>query len=191
MSLIWKDMQASNKWRKGQQGLWAPSEGGCVILWESGLLDSQHTKSSASDLQCNVDQIPLIPASVSPSVKWETVEHYSYGYRFWSQTGFVQTLVSTFIYRISLAQLLTCVWLFATPWTAAHQASLPVHHKLPEFTQTHVLCVSDAIQPSHPLLSPSPPTFHLSQHQSFQMSQFFTSGGQSIRVSASALVLQD
>ena len=42
---------------------------------------------------------------------------------------------------------------------------LPVHHQLTEFTQTHVLWVSDAIQPSHPLLSPSPPTFNLSQHQ--------------------------
>ena len=42
---------------------------------------------------------------------------------------------------------------------------LPVHHQLPEFTQTHVHCVSDAIQPSHPLSSPSPPTFNLSQNQ--------------------------
>ena len=42
---------------------------------------------------------------------------------------------------------------------------LPVHHQLPEFTQTHVHWASDAIQPSHPLLSPSPPTFNLSQHQ--------------------------
>ena len=42
---------------------------------------------------------------------------------------------------------------------------LPVHHQLPEFTQTHVHWVSDAIQPSHPLLSPSPPAFNLSQHQ--------------------------
>ena len=42
---------------------------------------------------------------------------------------------------------------------------LPVHHQLPEFTQTHVHRVSDAIQPSHPLLSLSPPTFNLSQHQ--------------------------
>ena len=48
-----------------------------MILWGSGLLDSQHGKSSASDLQCNVDQITLIPSSVSLSVKWETVEHYS------------------------------------------------------------------------------------------------------------------
>ena len=39
---------------------------------------------------------------------------------------------------------------------------LPVYHQLPEFTQTHVHWVSDAIQPSYPLLSPSPPTFNLS-----------------------------
>ena len=42
---------------------------------------------------------------------------------------------------------------------------LPVHHQLPEFTQTHVHRVGDAIQPSHPLLSPSPPALNLSQHQ--------------------------
>ena len=42
---------------------------------------------------------------------------------------------------------------------------LPVHHHLPESTQTHVHCVSDAIQPSHHLLSPSPPSLNLSQHQ--------------------------
>ena len=41
----------------------------------------------------------------------------------------------------------------------------PVHHQLLEFTQTHVYRVRDAIQPSHPLLSPSPPALNLSQHQ--------------------------
>ena len=41
----------------------------------------------------------------------------------------------------------------------------PVHHQLLELTQTHVHQVSDAIQPSHPLSSPSPPTFNISQHQ--------------------------
>ena len=80
-------------------------------------------------------------------------------------------------------QSLSHVQLFATPWTIAHQASLsftisqirsdeiscsvvypmnrsmpglPVHHQLPEYTETHVHRVSDAIQPSHPLSSPSP-----------------------------------
>ena len=43
---------------------------------------------------------------------------------------------------------------------------LPVHHQLPEFTQTHVYQVGDAIQPSHPLSSPSPPAPNPSQHQS-------------------------
>ena len=43
---------------------------------------------------------------------------------------------------------------------------LPVHHQLPEFTQTHVHRVGDAIQPSHPLLSPFPPAPNPSQHQS-------------------------
>ena len=43
---------------------------------------------------------------------------------------------------------------------------LPIHHQLPEFTQTHVHRVSDAIQPSHPLSSPSPPAPNPSQHQS-------------------------
>ena len=42
--------------------------------------------------------------------------------------------------------------------------SLPVHHQLPEFTQTHVHWVSDAIQPPHTLWSPSPPIFNLSQN---------------------------
>ena len=43
--------------------------------------------------------------------------------------------------------------------------SLPVHHQLPEFTQTRVPRVRDAIQPSHPLSSRFPPAFSLSQHQ--------------------------
>ena len=42
----------------------------------------------------------------------------------------------------------------------------PVHHQLPGYTQTHVHCIGDAIQPSRPLLSPAPPTFNLSLYQS-------------------------
>ena len=74
-------------------------------------------------------------------------------------------------------------------------SGLPVHHQLLEFTQTQVRWVGDAIQPCHSLSSPSPPIPFFSHLQSFpasksfQMSQFFTSGGQSIGVSASASVL--
>ena len=67
------------------------------------------------------------------------------------------------VYTFSSVQLLSHVWLFdlmdcSTP-------GFPVHHHLPELSQSHVHQVGDAIQPSHPLLSPSPPNFNLSWHQ--------------------------
>ena len=65
----------------------------------------------------------------------------------------------------------------------------PVLHQLLELAQTHVHWVSDAIQQSHPLSSPSPSAFNLSQQWSFPMSQFFAPGSQSIGVLASASVL--
>ena len=65
----------------------------------------------------------------------------------------------------------------------------PVLHYLPEITPTHVHWVSDAIQPSHSLSSPSPPTLNLSQHQGHcQWVIFFSANGQRIRASASAPV---
>ena len=60
-------------------------------------------------------------------------------------------------------QSLSHVWLCDS--VDCSTPGLPVHHQLAEFTQTHVHWVGDAIQPSHPLLSPSLPTFNLSQHQ--------------------------
>ena len=128
-----------------------------------------------------------------------------------SQTLHLSRLcLNIFSVQFSSVHLLSPVWLFGTPWTAARQASLsitnslslpkfmsiesvqlssvsvssvihscptlgnpmsrstpglPIHHQLPEFTQIHVHWVSDAIQSSHPLSSPSPPALNLSQHQ--------------------------
>ena len=59
----------------------------------------------------------------------------------------------------------------------------PVHHQLPELAQTHVHRVSDAIQPSHPLSSPSPPAFNLSQHRG--LFQWVSSSHQVAKVLAS------
>ena len=65
---------------------------------------------------------------------------------------------------VFVVQSLSCVWLFVTPWTAAHQASL-------SFTISQSLLklksylVDDSIEPSYPLSSPSPPALNLSQHQ--------------------------
>jgi len=65
---------------------------------------------------------------------------------------------------------------------------LPVHHQLPEFTQTHVHWVGDAIQPFYPLSSPSPPAFNLSQHQGlFQRVSSSHQVAKVIGVSASVL----
>ena len=74
-------------------------------------------------------------------------------------------------YPFCSVQSLSRVRLFATPWIAARQAS--VHHQLPEFTQTQVHRVGDAIQPSHPLSSPSPPAHNPSQHQSLSNESTF------------------
>ena len=85
-------------------------------------------------------------------------------------------------------QLFSRVWL-CNPMDCS-MPGFPVHHQLLEFTQTYVHWVIDAIQPSYPLSSPSPPIFNLSQHQGLiGMSHLFASGGQLIRASASASVL--
>ena len=80
---------------------------------------------------------------------------------------------------------------FPTLWDPIDYSTpgLPVHHQLPEFTQIHVHWISDAIQPSHPLLSLSPPTFNLSQHHG--LFQWVCSSHQvaKIVVSASASAL--
>ena len=63
---------------------------------------------------------------------------------------------------------------------------LPVHHQLPEFTETHVHRASDAIQPSHPLLSSSPPAPNPSQHQSLfqwvKYTQYYVSTSSSTKM---------
>ena len=68
-------------------------------------------------------------------------------------------------HMLSSVQSLSCVRLFCDPMNHS-MPGLPVYHQLPEFTQTHVHRVRDAIQPAHPLSSLSPPAPNPSQHQS-------------------------
>ena len=91
-------------------------------------------------------------------------------------------------YIISSVQLLSRVWLFVTPWIAAHQASLSITNSqsLPKLMSI----VSNAIQLSHPLLSPSPPAPQSLPASGFFLgSQLFALGGQSTGLSASASIL--
>ena len=100
-----------------------------------------------------------------------------------------QNMLFVCIFRIILSSSVAQSYLtFCDPMNCS-MPGLPVHHQLPELTQTHVHLVGDAIQLSHCLSSPSPSAFTFSASGSFQMSQFSTSGGQSIEVSASASVL--
>ena len=69
--------------------------------------------------------------------------------------------MNLFIYlwfQFSSIQLLSCVWLFCDPMDCSIPG-FPIHHQLPEFTLTHIHWVGGAIQPSHPLSSPSPSVF--------------------------------
>ena len=72
-----------------------------------------------------------------------------------------EAICSKHMIWFSSVQSLSCGWLFVTPMNRS-MPGLPVHHQLQESTQTHVHWVSDATQPSHPLSSPSPPSFNLS-----------------------------
>ena len=85
-----------------------------------------------------------------------------------------------------VVQSLSRVWLYVTPWTAAHQTSLSF--TISRIAQTHVHCVDDAIQSSRPLSPPSPALNLSPSITVFSMSHFFTSGGQSFGASASASV---
>ena len=99
-------------------------------------------------------------------------------------------ILSPCLFNLYTELLFSCVRL-CDP-RACSTPDLPVHHQLLEFTQTHVHQVSDAIQPSHPLSFLHPFSSRLQSFPasgSFPMSQFFTSGSQSIGVSASTSVL--
>ena len=78
-----------------------------------------------------------------------------------SLRAFTTLLVNVYFQFSSVAQSCLTLW---GPMNCS-KPGLPVHHKLPESTQTYVHWVSDAIQPSHPLSSPSPPAPKPSQHQ--------------------------
>ena len=87
----------------------------------------------------------------------------------WKTTPFLRGIEKRDSVQFSSVQFstfhsLSRVGIFATPMNHS-TPGLRVHHHLPEFTQTHVHLVRDAIQPSHPLLSPSPPAPNPSQHQ--------------------------
>ena len=98
--------------------------------------------------------------------------------------------ISIAYWVISSVQSLSCVWLFTTPWTAAHQASLSITNSW-SLLKLMSIWVGDTIQTAHPLSSVrfSSHLQSFPESRSFQMRQFLASGGQSIGISALASVL--
>ena len=111
------------------------------------IFDKQHWYTMVCSLGCQI-----FPAFIS-QVKFLNLPIWEKIWRFYPDI-------------VVVVQLLSCVWLLVIPWTAACQTSLPVHHYLPEFAQTHVHWVDDDIQPSRPL-SPTSLILNISQHQGF------------------------
>ena len=85
----------------------------------------------------------------------------SYSYSYACFRGDIFNLIKHISSVSSVAQL----WLTLCDPMDCSTPGSPVHHQRTEFTQTHLNCVSDAIQPFHPLSFPSPPAFNFAQHQ--------------------------
>ena len=83
----------------------------------------------------------------------------------WTDWSLQQLLFSTPLLFSLLVNSVTQLCLTLSDPMDCRTPVFPVHHQLPELTQTHAHWVGDAIQPSHPLSTPSPPVFNLSQHQ--------------------------
>ena len=108
--------------------------------------------------------------SKSGKIKWIVYVHLPHAHsREWKKKIFDRQIAISKIHfciiQFSSVQSLSRVRLFANLMNSS-TPGLPVHHQLPESTQTHVQWVGDAIQPFHPLSSPSPPAPNPSQHQS-------------------------
>ena len=108
----------------------------------------------------------------SPMIYFLFLIEYSFNYFFWTIffSEFIEPVIMISLLQGSV-QFSSVAQLCPTLCDPVNRSTpgLPVHHQLPEFTQTHVMSwhrVGDAIQPSHPLSSPSPPAPNPSQHQS-------------------------
>ena len=121
----------------------------CVPLWNTGKPSSK--------------MIALFFNSYQKCV-WVPVTPHPCQYLVVSVFQIVVILIGVVIPSLHFTLVAQCCLTFCDPMNCS-TPGLPVHHRLPEFTQTHVHRVGDAIQPSHPLSSPSPPAPSPSQHQ--------------------------
>ena len=141
----------------------------------------QHHSSKASILQCSAFFMVQLSHPYMTTGKTKSLTRQTF-------VGKAMSLLFNMLFSVQFSSVAQSCPTLCDPMNRS-MPGLPVHHQLPEFTQTHVHRVSDAIQPSHPLSSLYPPPLNLFQHQGLFKCQLFISGGQSIGVSASTSVL--
>ena len=98
-------------------------------------------------------------------IQWANIKTTDYNKNLWSSIKMFVVQINTILSSIQFSSAAQSCLTLCDPMNR-NIPGLPVHHQLLESTQTHVHWVSDGIQPSHPLSSPSPPALNLSQHQS-------------------------
>ena len=101
------------------------------------------------------------------SIQFYWNEHWIWNQQVWIQQSRFDTYYLSYLGQPAYNQIRSVAQSCPTLCDPMNRSTpgLPVHHQLPEFTETHVHQVSDAIQPSHPLSSPSPPAPNPSQNQ--------------------------
>ena len=139
-------------------------------LWPPGLQHPRRPCPSLSPGACS-NSCPLsrqchptISSSVTPSPPSLSLSHHQGPFQWVSSSHQVAKVLELQHQSIQFSLVTQSCPTLCDPMDRS-TPGLPVHHQLPELTQTHVHRVGDAIQPSHPLSFPSPPTFNLSQHQ--------------------------
>ena len=170
-----RNEEAEPKWKQcpvvdvsgGESKVGCCKEQYCTRTWNVMPMNQGKLEAVKQEMaRVNINILGISELKWAGTGKFNSDDHYIYhcGQESLRRNG-VALIVNK---RPKCSQIRSVAQSCPTLWDPMNRSTpgLPVHHQLPEFTETHVHRVSDAIQPSHPLSSPSPPAPNPSQHQS-------------------------
>ena len=142
--------------------MWSTGEGNGTPLQYSCLKNPMNNMKRQKD-RIRKEELPrLVGAQYATGDQWRNINNLRYED---DTTLMAESKLKSLLIKVQFSSVAQSCPTFCDPMSRS-MTGLPVHHQLLEFTQTHVHRVSDAIQPSHPLPSPSPSAPNPSQHQS-------------------------